>query len=337
MEKLAAGGGTSNQVLSNLGGVLFWKDDLQGGVTLPYSGSYSTSVATFQITNEGSGKAIYGRAPGTATAVYGGAQDGVGAYATSHSNNAVYGRTSGSNKAGVYGKGMGTLGFGVYGESSAGLGVVGKNTFHGTTGGLGYMDIAVFGDDGGNSNKFAGGFNGKVDIDGDLHVSGTVTAPSRASKIDNPLDPENKYLSHSFVESPDMKNVYDGNVVLDGNGEAVVELPDWFEALNRDFRYQLTPLSGPMPNLWIGQKVEDDRFAISGGTPGGEVSWQVTGIRRDPWDEAHRIPVEETKPETERGLYLHPELYGQPRERGIAWARLPDASDGMAPQTPAGR
>ena len=37
-----------------------------------------------------------------------------------------------------------------------------------------------------------------------------------------------------------MMNIYNGNVITDANGEAVVALPEWFEALNRDFRYQLT-------------------------------------------------------------------------------------------------
>jgi hypothetical protein len=74
-------------------------------------------------------------------------------------------------------------------------------------------------------------------------------------KIDHPLDPANKYLSHSFVESPDMKNVYDGVVVLDYNGEAVIDLPDWFAALNKDFRYQLTAIGAPGPNLYIAEEI----------------------------------------------------------------------------------
>ena len=52
----------------------------------------------------------------------------------------------------------------------------------------------------------------------------------------------NKYLCHSFVEPPDMMNIYNGNVMTDGSGYAVVEMPAWFESLIRDFRYQLTPV-----------------------------------------------------------------------------------------------
>ncbi len=44
-----------------------------------------------------------------------------------------------------------------------------------------------------------------------------------------------------------MLNVYNGNTLLDINGESVVELPDWFEALNMDYRYQLTAIGAPGP------------------------------------------------------------------------------------------
>jgi hypothetical protein len=152
---------------------------------------------------------------------------------------------------------------------------------------------------------------------GNVNVNGTLSKSGGSFKIDHPLDPANKYLSHSFVESPDMKNIYDGVTVLDGNGEAVVQLPDWFEALNRDFRYQLTAIGAPGPNLYIAQEVSGNQFKIAGGAAGNKVSWQVTGIRQDAYANTHRIPVEEAKPANERGLYLHPELFGQPAEKQV--------------------
>jgi hypothetical protein len=157
-----------------------------------------------------------------------------------------------------------------------------------------------------------------------VQVVGTLTKSGGSFKIDHPLDPANRYLYHSFVESPDMKNVYDGVVVLDENGAAWVKLPAWFEALNRDFRYQLTAIGAPAPDLYIAHKIQDNHFQIAGGIPGMEVSWQVTGIRRDPWAEANRIPVEQDKPDDERGTYLYPELYGQPEELGLDYQRSQD-------------
>ena len=148
--------------------------------------------------------------------------------------------------------------------------------------------------------------NGK---NGDISIAGNMSKGSGSFKIDHPLDPTNKYLSHSFVESPDMMNVYNGNVELDENGEAWVELPEWFEALNRDFRYQLTCIGG-FAQVYISERIQDNRFKIAGGVAGLEVSWLVTGVRKDPYAEHHRIQVEEDKQAHERGSYLHPEAYG---------------------------
>ena len=103
-----------------------------------------------------------------------------------------------------------------------------------------------------------------------------------------------------------MMNVYNGNVTTDGNGDAVVSLPDYFDALNKDFRYQLTSIGSPGPNLYISTEISGNQFAISGGEPYSKVSWQVTGVRKDAYAEAHRIKVEPDKPIAEKGLYLHP-------------------------------
>ncbi len=143
---------------------------------------------------------------------------------------------------------------------------------------------------------------GKSIFEGNVIVNGTLTKSSGSFRIDHPLDPEHKFLSHSFVESPDMMNVYNGNVVLDANGRATVGLPEYFEALNREFRYQLTPIGSPGPNLYIAEGVEQNCFKIAGGRAYAHVSWQVTGVRQDTYANDHRIPVEETKPSAERGL-----------------------------------
>ncbi len=156
-----------------------------------------------------------------------------------------------------------------------------------------------------------------VRIPGNLIVSGSISKGSGSFRIDHPLDPANKYLYHSFVESPDMMNVYNGNAVTNENGEAEIVLPDYFEALNRDFRYQLTVI-GQFAQVIVLAEVKDNRFRIKTDKPAVKVSWQVTGIRRDPFAEKNRIQTEVEKPENERGNYLHPELYEQkanPRQR----------------------
>ena len=170
----------------------------------------------------------------------------------------------------------------------------------------------------GGAPGYAGQFAGNVNI------TGVLTKGGGSFRIDHPLDPENKYLSHSFVESPDMMNIYNGNVTLDSNGEAVVDLPEWYGALNRDARYLLTAIGAPGPSLYIAQKIVNNRFKIAGGQPGMEVSWQVTGIRQDAWANKNRIPVEEQKSDIERGHYLHPELFNLPEEKSIEWVRNPE-------------
>jgi hypothetical protein len=137
---------------------------------------------------------------------------------------------------------------------------------------------------------------------GDLAITGTLSKGAGSFRIDHPLDPEHKYLQHSFVESPDMMNVYNGIVTLDASGRATVDLPEYFEALNRDFRYQLTAVGSPGPNLYIAEGVKLNRFRIAGGRPYAHVSWQVTGVRQDAYANAHRIRVEEEKPPAARNL-----------------------------------
>ncbi len=160
-------------------------------------------------------------------------------------------------------------------------------------------------------------------VGADLIVKGRVTKTAGAFIIDHPLDPQNKYLFHSFVESPDMMNIYNGNVTLNEYGESCVEMPPWFEALNRDYRYQLTAIGFPGPNLYIAEELTAGHFKIAGGAPGGKVSWQITGIRQDPYANAHRVQVEEEKPASQRGLFLFPEGYSQPASKGISYGGRP--------------
>jgi hypothetical protein len=251
----------------------------------------------------------------------------VGAEAVCNSEgNGLHGQSAGSNSSGVWGENT-NGGYGVSGSTRSFFdpaggtaGVWGNNDISGpgvkgtARDGDGVLGISGANDHAGvsavNQNgygvwaagKTAGHFQGDVEIvpnpgisNGNLSVQGIIKSGG-SFRIDHPLDPENKYLYHSFVESPDMKNIYDGVVILGANGEAVVELPEWFESLNKDFRYQLTAMGAAAPDLHVAEEVNRNRLKIAGGNAGMKVSWSVTGIRQDAWANEHRIPVEEEKP-----------------------------------------
>jgi hypothetical protein len=201
--------------------------------------------------------------------------------------------------------------------SGENYGVAGEAGASGATKNIGVSGVAILGQMNygvyGYAPDYAGYFNG------DVTVTGTLTEGGGVLRIDHPLDPANKYLSHSFVVSSDVMSVYNGNVLLDGMGEAWVELPEWFEALNRDFRYQLTAIGAPAPDLYVAAEIVANRFRIAGGRPGAKVSWQITGIRHDAYAEMHRVPTEADKPAQEVGRYLHPEAYHLPETMSIGY------------------
>lgn len=170
----------------------------------------------------------------------------------------------------------------------------------------------IFGQALGATTNWAGYFQGNV------NVTGTLSKGGGTFKIDHPLDPQNKYLYHSFVESPDMMNIYNGNVTTNSSGIAEVTLPAYFEALNMEFRYQLTVI-GDFAQAIILEKVSGNKFKIKTDKPSIEVSWQVTGVRKDPFANKNRVVPEVEKEAEHKGKYIHPEAYGQPIERGIGY------------------
>ena len=216
---------------------------------------------------------------------------------------------AGSNSAAVFGYnwGTGSSGIGVWGQQDGtGYGVYG----YAPQGGYAVVGETLNG-------GYAGFFKGNV------HVVGTLSKGAGSFKIDHPLDPANKYLYHSFVESPDMMNIYNGNVTTDSEGLATVTMPDWFEALNQEFRYQLTVI-GQFAQAIVVDEIAGNQFRIQTDKPLVKVSWQVTGIRHDPFAEANRIPVEEEKPDDEKGHYLYPEVYGKDVREGVWYATSPN-------------
>ena len=262
---------------------------------------------------------------GTATSVNGVGVQGENLSSTGGRANAgVVGTASSADAIGVVGSSPATsgAGIGVAGTSvgATGIGVLGS--------GLGASGIGVQG-----SGVIGISSIGTLTVAGNAQVSGVVSAAAvvagtKSFRIDHPLDPGNKYLVHSCVESDERRNVYDGTVRLGAGGTATVQLPDWFEALNGDVRYQLTPLGAPMPDLHVSAEVADGRFGIAGGAPGKSVSWMLTGVRRDAYAAANPLEVVVAKRGAEKGRYLHPELFGADRRRSIDALTIPERAAG---------
>ncbi|MGX9986012.1 hypothetical protein [Soonwooa purpurea] len=227
----------------------------------------------------------------------------------------VYGS---ANTAGVMGASVGGIGVVGYNKNSAFAATTGIGNTYGiygvsqTVGGATVPNTryGVYGFASGAATNYAGYFSGNV------QVTGSLSKASGTFKIDHPLDPANKYLYHSFVESPDMMNVYNGNITTDQNGYANVKLPEYFNALNKDFRYQLTVI-GTFANAIISNEIKDNSFQIRTDKPSVKVSWQVTGIRNDAYAKVHRVVPEVEKEPEFKGKYLYPIEMGKSASQSI--------------------
>jgi len=303
-----------------------------GTLTLPFDGSADgSSNSVLNITNTSpdhssvaghGGQALSGANTGGAgVAGYGGASNGSSGVAGT-GGDGIYAQGGGGTAAddfggnglhavgGTGGSSLGAGGNGVLGTGGNGfVGGAGVSAFGGA--GSQAAGWGIFAQSGSGGDQYAGYFEGNVGVTGNISKGGG------SFKIDHPLDPANKYLYHSFVESPDMMNIYNGNVVTDASGTAIVTMPSWFEALNTDFRYQLTAIGQPA-QAWIAAEIANRSFVIKTSKPGVKVSWQVTGIRQDAWANAHRIQVEVDKAPQDQNHYIHPELFGHAGEPSIA-------------------
>ncbi|HUS16701.1 MAG TPA: hypothetical protein VM536_17025, partial [Chloroflexia bacterium] len=301
-------------------------------------GMYGSSVTGTGV--YGIHTAQTGGSPGVHGATSSTADDATGVLGVVNSTNALNGSAgvrgvhngnSGAG-AGVYGS-HSYAGMGVYGHSVAGWGVLGRSESGKGVSGYSPNGAGVEGSSDSDSTA-TGGVVGRTQgpapailgwgyplegglagsFQGSVEVTGTCCAADASTlRIDDPRNPAGATLDHAAVASNEQLNLYNGTVVLDAAGTATVALPAWFTSLNTSFRYQLTAVGAPGPNLYIAQKIgADGRFGIAGGAPGGEVSWQVTGVRHDPYAVAHPVTVEQPKTGAAAGTYRHPELYGQP-------------------------
>jgi hypothetical protein len=196
-------------------------------------------------------------------------------------------------------------GYGVHGKGngSAGLGVAGEGNLYGVAGFCPPSGYAVYA-----SGRF-------------------LATGTKSFRIDHPFNPENEYLLHYSTEMPEPQNAYNGSVTTDSNGEAWVQLPDYFGAINKDFEYQLTVVDDTDSDQFVMAKVareiRENKFKIRTSQPRVRVSWEVKAKRNDLYVRKYGAPVEVQKNEFERGKYQHPELYGKPKEMALNYRPAP--------------
>lgn len=319
-EKINTDGAAANQSLVFDGSNLKWQTLTGGGLTLPYDGTYSgtgstvfrleasntsNNFPTLILSNDGAGDCmqIENETGGNSIDI------------EHYGNNTAVNISNNGSGGSIWAEGNVEI---QNDNDQSALYVVNDGTDY-----CAYFRISNFSSssDAIYAQTVGSGYAGY--FSGSINVTGNVDKSSSSVKIDNPLDPENKYLEHSTVSSPDMMNVYNGNIVLDNNGEVIVELPAWFETLNKEFRYQLTCIGGYAP-VYIAEEISNNLFKISGGTSGMKISWQVTGIRQDPYANKNRIKVEVEKTAKEKGHYLHYKEYNQPIEKSIEVVKNPN-------------
>jgi hypothetical protein len=249
------------------------------------------------------------------------------------SSNGVYAKATAATGTGVIGIGNNVTTIPAYSGGSGGAftgtvcGVAGyastaANTTNGVygsyTGGGAFNGVGVYGYSWPNNNYGIGvyGMGRKYGVFSSGAFGGTG---AKYFVIDHPMDPENKILKHAAIESPEVLNMYRGNIVLNDDGEANIQLPDYFMSININFSYDLTPVGRPAPDLYIKYEIDDaGKFTISGGNPNQKISWVVYAERNDLYMRQEGIrAVEIAKEEWEKGKYLMPELYNQPPEKGI--------------------
>lgn len=280
------------------------------GLRVRSTNASSTFSAIQAETNSTStvASAIVGNTTGAAWAISGQVDP------TATAEAAIYGsnlRTNGGH--GVYGIGLNGVvgetnysqGFGLFGENFDAIPPLGLSVGVAGTGFYG-----VLGED-----RYLGSVPGAYGVfsNGELGSSGLKTF-----LIDHPADPENKMLKHFSVESNEVLNIYRGTVVCDENGEAFIQLPDYYDLINIEPSYQLTPIGAYAP-VYIKDELSKGSFSIAGAEPGMKVSWTLTSVRNDPYlqkfPEKREVVIDKT--ERTKGKYFMPHLYGASKDKKI--------------------
>lgn len=205
--------------------------------------------------------------------------------------------------------------------------IVGQNQSNAIVGTIQVADFAYTGTDiadhvgvSGTSTPVAGwgiGVIGTGNWYGVVSVGDMTATGVKAFTIDHPADPENKMLKHFAIESNEVLNMYRGVAVLNDNGEATIELPDYFDLINTNVSYQLTAIGTPV-QPYVLTEVQGNTFEVAG-EPGTKVSWVVYADRNDPYMQQNPDRGEDVVQKTgeRQGKYLQPELYVKPATDGM--------------------
>lgn len=270
-------------------------------VVNPTGNSFYTGLNA-HLSSSGTGSSTAASCYASGSGYLTGVQGEVNGNGSNYIQGGVFRADNGSLNYGVYGlAGYGSHSYGVYGVAD-----------------IGFTGDTAYGVYGYASPLFNGGVGWAGYFAGNTDVTGSFYAGAKFFKIDHPVDPEHKYLEHSCVESPDMMNIYNGNITTGSDGMATVVLPAYFSALNRDFRYQLTCI-GQFAQAIVAEEINANQFVIKTDKPDVKVSWQVTGVRQDAYAKSLSYQVETAKTIGEVGKYLHPEAFGKGIEQSVGY------------------
>jgi hypothetical protein len=275
----------------------------------------ASSASTIFADTNGAGKALEVQTTGTGNALQ------VRTTSASNPNASLDARTAGPGNA-VFAQSAGSDAIQGVTTAPNKSGVLGTTTTANANGG--YFNSAATT---GTGNGVVGQCNAGSTGYAVYALGNTAATGTKSFHIDHPLDPATKYLNHYCAEGPEPLNVYRGSITCDERGEATVQLPDYYGAINKDPHYQLTCVGGFAP-IYVADEVTENHFRIAGGSPGLKVCWTVTATRNDAWVRAHGAPVEVEKEAEVKGRYIQPELFGQPRSAAIFQPSAPAPPDG---------
>jgi hypothetical protein len=161
----------------------------------------------------------------------------------------------------------------------------------------------------GTNYSFAANYHSKVEINDNNSAAFTGSHTTAVNQVraqafstgalvftmDHPSNPNKEILNQYAMGSNEAILFYRGTVILGADGRASVDLPDYFDRINRNPMIQLTGV-GSSEVVYVAEDVKGNSFVV-GGKPGIKVYWTVTAERKDIHAEIARTltPVKQPK------------------------------------------